>query len=227
MEVIFTFFPAERIDIFLPSVLIISCIALITFLYIRIVRKCLGVNLKSVEWNKENLWKSALMIGTPILNLGAPAVEELIFRAPLIIIFDSISSTAWYGILISSLLFGLAHFFGKKVSMSDLFSARENNENESDDVQAETDRIHKKLGKIILARRIFHVFVTFLAGIVFGYYGIVYQSIWVSFGLHSLWNLIMPFIMPVLIFLGSLVFAIFYFLFQKMRDSILPFFKSI
>ena len=207
----------ERIYTFLPSVLVIACIAGTTLLYMKWVIKRFGDNFKSTEWHKKNQWRVIWTVGTPLTNVWAPAVEELIFRAPLIIAFGAMSSVAWYGVFVSSGLFALSHWFGKKIWMPEILSARENGDHKSDDVVAEVDRLHQKAGRRILVQKVLHVVLTFPLGILAGYYGIKYQSIWVSFGIHSAWNLIMPFVLPLFVLLGMLAFLGISSLWDRMR----------
>lgn len=197
----------ERIYAFLPSVLILACIAGITLLYLKWVTKRFGDSFKSVEWHEKNKWKVIWAVGTPMTNVFVPAVEELIFRAPLIIAFSAVSSVAWYGIFASSVLFALTHWFGKKIRMPEILSARENGDHKSDEVVAEVNRLHQeKKGKTIMVRKVLHIVFTLPLGILAGYYGIKYQSVWVAFGIHSAWNLIMPFVLPLFVLLGMLAF---------------------
>jgi len=194
----------ERIYVFLPSVLVIAVIAGATLLYLKWVIKRFGDDFKSVEWHKKNQWKVIWTVGTPLTNAWAPAVEELIFRAPLIIAFSAMSSVAWYGVFASSGLFALSHWFGKKIWMPEILSAKENGNHKSDDVVAEIDRLHTEEGKMIMVRKVLHVIFTLPLGILAGYYGIKYQSVWVAFGIHSVWNLVMPAVLPILMLLGML-----------------------
>ncbi len=194
----------ERIYAFLPSVLVMACIAGVTFLYVKWVIKRFGDNFKSVEWHEKNQRKVIWAVGTPLAHVWAPAVEELIFRAPLIIAFGAMSSVAWYGVFASSGLFALSHWFGKKIWMPDILSARENGNHKTDDVVAEANRLHAEEGKMIMVRKVLHVVFTLPLGILAGYYGIKYQSIWVAFGIHSVWNLVMPIVVSILMLLGVL-----------------------
>ena len=197
------------------------CIAGATILYLRWVIKRFGDNFKSVEWHKKNQLKVAWTVGTPLINVWAPAVEELIFRAPLIIVFGAMSSAAWYGIFVSSGLFALSHWFGKKIWMPEIISARENGNYESDDVTTEVNRLSAEGGKMIMARKALHVVFTLPLGILAGYYGIKYQSVWVAFGIHSAWNLVMPVVFPILLsiltLLGALALEGILFLWDRMR----------
>lgn len=194
----------ERIYEFLPSILIIAIVAGATFLYLQLVIKRFGDNFNSVEWHKNNQLKVALTVGIPLNSVWAPAVEELIFRAPLIIAFGAMSSVAWYGVLASSALFALPHWFGKKIFMTDVLSAKENSNHNSDDAGAEINRLHTEMGEKIVVRKVFHVVLTLPLGILAGYYGIKYQSIWVAFCIHSVWNLVVPIVVPILILLLAL-----------------------
>jgi len=182
----------ERMYVFLPSVLIIACIAGVAFLCAKLFIKRFGDNFKSVEWHEKNQWRVAWTVSTPLINVWAPAVEEIIFRAPLIIAFSAISSFAWYGIFASSGLFALIHWFGKKIWMPEILSAREKDNQASDDVVAEVNRLHTEKGKTIIIRKVFHVVFAFPLAILAGYYGIKYQSVWVAFSIHLVWNLFMP-----------------------------------
>ena len=209
----------ERVMVFLPSVLVIATIGGITLLYIKWVIKRYGDNFKSVEWHQRNVWKVAWTVGTPLTNVYAPTLEELIFRAPIIIAFSSLSPFAWYGILASSVLFAFVHWFGKKILMLEIFFAQEKGESKSDNVESEIERLHQESDKDILIKRIFHVVMTFLLGILTGYYGIKYQSVWLSVGIHSAWNLIMPAVLPMLVILAMLGYFALLSLWDKVRPQ--------
>lgn len=197
----------ERIYALLPSILVLACIAGATLLYLKWVIKHFGENnIKSVEWNKKNEWRIVWTVTMPLISVWAPAFEEIIFRAPLIIAFSAVSSVAWYGIFASSGLFAIGHWFEKKIWMPEILSARENGEHKSDDVVAEINRLYQEKRKMILVRKVLHVIFTLPLGILAGYYGIKYQSIWVAFGIHSVWNLIMPVVLSLLMILGMFVF---------------------
>ena len=90
--------------------------------------------------------------------------------------------------------------------MPEILSAKENGNHKSDDVEAEVNRLNAEEGKMIMVRKVLHVVFTLPLGILAGYYGIKYQSVWVAFGIHSVWNLIMPAVLPILMLLGVLAF---------------------
>jgi len=203
----------ERIYAFLPSIVTLACIAVTTRLYLWWVVKRFGKNFKSVNWHKKNELRVVSMFGTPLVYVFAPALEELIFRAPIIVAFSTVSSVAWYGIFVSSGLFALAHWRGKKVWMSEILSGN----HKSDDVAEEMNRFHAEAGKMIMARKAFQVTVTLFLGILAGYYGIKYQSIWVAFGIHVAWNIVAPTAFIVLVYLGLFVSLVISTLWNKVR----------
>jgi len=64
----------------------------------------------AILWVTTNAPKRGLLILLDLVVL-TPAVEELIFRAPLLILFTSLNSEyAYLGIMLSSILFGLIHY---------------------------------------------------------------------------------------------------------------------
>ncbi|MDP3770051.1 MAG: CPBP family intramembrane metalloprotease [bacterium] len=194
----------EKIYAFLPSIVILACIAGVTFVYVKLVIRRFGDDFKSIEWREKNKWKLTWMVGTPMSNVFAPTAEELIFRAPLIIAFSTMSSAAWYGLFASSVLFAMAHWRGKKISMQDILSVQDNEK--SDDLKREVNQFYQEHRKEIMMRKILNVVFTLPLGILAGYYGIMYQSIWLSSGIHLVWNLIIPVILLILTLLGTFVF---------------------
>lgn len=197
----------DRILMFLPSVIVITIIAGITFLYLRWIVKRYKDNFKNVEWVIENKWKLVLLIGTPQQNILAPTAEELLFRAPIIIAFGAISGSAWKWIIVSAVIFSLIHWFGKKIKIDDIILHRMKGENFSNDMETEVNRLSQNK-KEVRIRKVLNVILTLPLGILAGYYGILYQSIWVSVGVHALWNLVMPIIMPLIVIIIWIIFLI-------------------
>lgn len=189
----------ERFFQFLPSITVLMSIALVTFVYLRLVSKKFKERMKSIEWCKENHWKIIWLIGVPLQHIWAPVAEELVFRAPLIVLFSSISGNAWRGIWISSILFSLVHYFGKKIALFEVLSAKEKGDTKTDSLEAEISDIQKKESKRVRIRKFLHPVAVFPLGVLSGYYGVKYQSIWTSVGIHFVWNLIMPIIIVLLI----------------------------
>lgn len=207
----------ERIYLFLPSILILACIAGATHLYLKLVIKRFGDKLKSVEWHEKNKRKLMWTVSIPCTEVRAPAVEELIFRAPLIVAFSTISSVAWYAIFASGGLFALAHCLGKEIYTRDVLSARKKGTHKSDNVVAEINRLRHEKGKMVMVRKVGHVVFALPPGILAGYYGIKYQSIWVSFGIHSVWSLIVPPLLSLLMFVGMFIFSAISSLWDRVR----------
>ena len=87
----------ERMVQFLPSILTLMGIAALAYVYLKLVTRWLGENLKSIEWCKKNRLKVAFLIGMPTFNIWAPVSEELVCRVPLIIAFSYVSRNAWWG----------------------------------------------------------------------------------------------------------------------------------
>ena len=209
----------ERVYLFLPSILILGGVAAVTFFYLKWVIKYFGEdNFKSIEWHEKNKWKIPLIVGAPWVIVFAPAVEELIFRAPLIIIFSTVSSDAWYGIFVSSGLFALAHLYEKKIWIYDILDERKNGNCQSDDVMTEMNRFYQENIKMVGVRQVLNIIFVLPLGILAGYYSIKCQSIWAAFAIHAIWNLVMP---PIILFLGILLLFfvfVFVFLWDKIRQ---------
>ena|SRR3989344_3700349 len=189
----------DRIMQFLPSILVIASIAISTFIYLKVVIKKIGPAWKSVEWHSKNKWKVIWLVGAPAVNVWAPTAEELIFRAPIIIAFGTMSSSAWIGILISSAVFGAIHWFGKKINILEILSEKEAGNIKTDNLDTELSELEATQSKRVRIQRIAHVFTTMPLGVLSGYYGIKYQSIWVSVSIHAIWNLVMPIILPLFV----------------------------
>lgn len=163
--------------------------------------------MKSIEWYKENEWKVECLLGIPTINIFAPILEELIFRTPLIILFSNINSSAWIGIFVSALAFASIHYFGNQIKLFEVLAAKESGQIKTDNSLegiTETEKIQAQQMKI---RRLSHVVCTFPLGILTGYYGIKYQSIWLSVGIHSAWNLLMPIFLLLLMILVSCAYS--------------------
>lgn len=187
---------------FLPSLIGLACIALISWFFLWRMSKKYKEELKSITWCRENKKKIFLTMTIPLGYLYAPALEELIFRAPLVLFFDNISDLAWQGIFVSATLFGICHWGKNTMIPSSLFVKSDSGEQVSDSLEEEIKRLQETNKKIVLVQRVVHVSISFGVGVMIGYYSIVYQSIWVAFLIHSLWNIFAP-------TLFSLLFALF------------------
>lgn len=183
----------ERISYFLPSILIILAIALATFVYFKLINKRLDLKSRNLEWYRQNRWKVSFLVGIPAINVLAPTAEELIFRAPIIVIFSSLTCGAWVGIIVSAVIFAITHWWGNKFSFKEINeAAKGESQAQADDLTTAIKHLEESKAKELKIRRLLHVGVTFILGILFGYFGIKYQSIWLCVGIHAAWNLVMP-----------------------------------
>jgi len=190
----------DRIYLFLPSIIIIASIAIFSYIYLFLTVKRFGDKVNSIQWIKDNEKKVVWRIVSPQQYVFAPTSEELFFRAPLIIMFSSLSEPAWYGIVISGILFGFLHIFGQKLFLEDI-----TDETKTDDAKAEMKRLCQEKQKMIIRRKIYHALFASLLGICFGYIGIVYQSLWASVCAHALWNMFGPILLIIMAIIAQII----------------------
>ena len=190
-----------RIIHFLPSICVLLSIFALTCLYLKIIGR-LKKDLQNIEWVRRNKLKAVALVGFPIIYLWAPLLEELIFRAPIVVLFGSISNYAWIGISISSALFAAIHCIGIG---EDIYFIAGLEEIEDIDSALRVEDLEKKPLAIsrneIKKRRLIKVASTFILGMLAGYFGVKYQSLYVCVGIHIIWNLVMPIILQVLLVL--------------------------
>ncbi|MCX6815325.1 MAG: CPBP family intramembrane metalloprotease [Candidatus Aenigmarchaeota archaeon] len=189
---------------FLQSISTIGCIILAAFIYLKIMFKRFEDDLKSVDWVQKNVLKVTLLFTVPLIGIWAPFVEEMVYRAPLILVFQSTTIYSWIAILVSSAIFGIAHWSSPTATMFDVFSEKEEGALETDDSIKELKKVEEKKGNVIL-RRVINVISGFTLGILCGYYGIKYQSIWVAVGIHVAWNLLAPVIIGMVLLIIRLI----------------------
>lgn len=151
--------------------------------------------MNDLEWIRANGQKLGLLV-MPILIVFAPCVEELVFRAPLLILFPVLNQSAWYGIMVSSILFGLMHWSGNLEQNSIIVHG---GKTETNDLAKEREKLEIENKAQIVFAKCFRVVATTLAGVWFGYLAISHQSLWWSMGAHALWNFIMPTLLPIVL----------------------------
>lgn len=181
-----------RILDFLPSIVTIAWIAGVARFFVQRNAAQYGDNFNDPEWLEKNAIAYFRSVGIPTISILGPCVEELIFRAPLILYFDEMTTEAWYGIWVSAGFFAAAHAFGSERS-------------------TEKPR-----------RRILHFVTRIPSGLLFGYAGVRLQSIWVAVALHATWNvavLVAAVLAPLLASLGVICFQIVYLLAAWLRDE--------
>ena len=194
----------DRLEFFLPSVLAIASIAGFSFLILFLIRRRFKEEFKSLKWLEEQRWKTCFWFSCLYVYVFAPAIEELLFRGPLIIWVQPESPLVWHYTTLSAIIFSLVHWRGHKISIRELFDIKHRRDRTSDDLEAEVKRLKEKESRLVLTRKITQTIITFPLGLLAGYYGVKYQSIWVSIGIHSMWNLFMPIAFPMTILLIAL-----------------------
>ena len=210
----------EKLVSFLPPIIVLLSIAVILICLYRFIpsrfldKEKLKKEKNVISWFKENKLK-AVLISTLSISLYAPALEELVFRAPLIIIFDTVSGYAWIGILVSSVIFAAIHRFGKigeiafeTMKESFITNGELEEEEEIDDFELKRKNFIKRVNRNRLLS-------SFLIGILTGYLGVKYQSLYLCFGIHVAWNLLFP---PLLTILFLIVMVAWTFISVKMDD---------
>lgn len=196
----------ERIKEFLPQLLPILGIAAATFIYLRIMRRRYRERMKSIKWIAENKWKLEFLLRSPSGFVWVPIVEELIFRAPIIICFGFLSFSAWAAIVGSALAFGLTHYSGKKLTLTEVLEIVKNGK------CLTIDQVVKDKKTMLNWRRWSQIILAASMSIISGWLGIKHQSIWLSVGIHAAFNIfccpILTIMLLLVALLGPSVFAL-------------------
>ena len=205
----------ERIGHFLFSLLLMGSITAALWIYQIVMRRRWKKELDSIAWWKENRWKAFWRLLGPEIHLLLPFREELIFRAPLIIAFGFLSPHAWIAVLLVATVFAALHsLLGKKLTLSEVFSEHEKRHLETDSLKETISFLKEAKKKEIRIRRLLHPVLILPLGILTGYYGIQYQSIWVAVGIHVFWNLL-PILFPLAMFMVGALIDIFIWLWKR------------
>ncbi len=196
----------DRFTALLAEFAVVYWVAIVSLLYIKRIRAHWGEdNLDSLKWLMLNMRKYYRWNWLPLALVLAPASEELLFRAPIVFLFEDLSPLAWYGVLASGLVFGLTHWSGNKISLNLLVKEWQADRHTSDSVSKELKRLAEERLKAVLALRTFHVLTASALGVVAGYYGILCQSLFVSVGIHAVSNLVLPTIFRVITIITIIV----------------------
>lgn len=200
----------ERLQNLSLQVLIIGLSILVLKVYLKILTNWIKKQpYDNIEWLKQNRMKLYFLVNVPLTLILAPTFEEFFFRLPLIVIFGDVSGNAWLGILVSAVLFGAIHYLNPStfyVGSQILDAGKDRGQGAKfNDVAKE---IVTKEKKTILWAKLSQVVTTFFLGLISGYYGIKYQSLFVSVGLHAAWNLFMPFILMIIAIIVALLVAV-------------------
>ena len=173
----------ERIYQFLPAMLVPLSVAIAGNIYAALLAKKYRDVLNDKQWTKAHPWKCFFLFWAPFAYGYGPVQEELIFRMPLIIIFSGISPNAWIGIVVSAATFAIIHWHGG------LIATMQKNEKKT---EYGSEIIAERMKKQFRQQKSVQMVVLFIMGTFIGYYGVYYQSIWVSVGMHAAWNLLYP-----------------------------------
>ncbi len=171
----------ERILYFLPSFLILGAITGIGLWFSALRRKLIKrlILLPGEDEQKKEILDNIIF---------APALVELIFRGPLILTFSSVTGLAWSGIIMLALLSALLQYL--------LFSKAS-----LERVKAELAELKEGWKKALICLADAAIFAL---GIVTGYLGILYQSIYVSVVIHSTWNLVFKLVLPAILYVVTI-----------------------
>lgn len=210
----------ERLFEFVPSLITLLGLAALGVLYSKVILPMIfgKENYKNEEWfknwAKNHKIKAFFFISTPIVVITGPALEELVFRGPLVIIFNQVLGYAWPAMIFSSTVFALMHCLGKTSEKLfegiKLFLKEKGVDTESD---AEINETREK--RTIKRMRIGRATASFILGMLTGYLGIKYQSLWLCFYIHAAWNLLMPVILTIMFILIMLAGATLWLLVDK------------
>lgn len=167
----------QRFLLFLPSVMGLFIIALVVLLPALLLYSRYSLNMKNPEWRKQNYWKIFWLGIIPDVIIIGPAIEEIIFRLPLVILFNSLTVMCWWGIGLMATLFATVHWF---------MQAFDNYDGEYlTSLSLQTRKpVNFKSKKMKLIR----VASAFLTGLGCGFFTIKFQSLWISFFVHAQWN---------------------------------------
>lgn len=178
--------------LFCPQIVVLLCIGLVGYLIVKLIYWKIGKDkYNDQEWVQNNK-KKAVIPYFLIILICAPALEEVVFRLPLIIFFDSLSSLSWIFIVLSSALFSFYHnknalIYAVSRKRSKVY--KENKTNLSPE-EAEQSLDHDEKKEMKFQKYFIHVS-TFLMGVIAAYFGIKYQSLYLTALIHFIWNFFM------------------------------------
>ena len=182
--------------------------ATLLWFYIKLIGRSrwFGVeHMNNKEWTDAHKWRVFFLVGIPgmvLMNL----VEELVFRAPLILAFERWDRKAWPWIALSSIVFGFLHFIDNWYALLHAFG-----QSVKDDAGVEVNdnderfRIAKEHAPVTRASRIWRGCATGCVGIGYAYIGITQQSLYWAVGAHFLFNIGLMTLFPILILLLLLI----------------------
>lgn len=174
-------------------------VVLFLFVYTKLIwhTRWFGVeHVNDKQWFESHKRRVLFFVGFPAIMMLALG-EELVFRAPLILAFESWNREAWPWVALSSIVFGLIHYGDHMFAAMRTWSS---GESVKDETGAEINDYRKRLqivkGSMVVPRvaRIARMCVTGCTGFGFAYVGITWQSIYLAAGTHFVWNIGLQFL---------------------------------
>lgn len=157
--------------LFSPTLYLTSLIALISTVYLHYLVAWVGPSFWDGSWIHTHPAKSTLLFVVPAALIWAPTMEELLFRLPLLLLFERMDTWAQVGVIVSSVLFGACHalfydtcpgFVIRPVPI--VLSPRE----------------YRQMRRQII--------VSTLGGLTIGTATVLSQRLWVPIVAHAIWN---------------------------------------
>lgn len=148
----------ERIFDFMPSLIVMIFILILIRVINWLSNRLYGAKSKDFDWSFEHFFKMFWLTKGIRTCARAPVLEEMLYRLPIIILFPKLTIYACIGIVISSVLFAVAHwgnFPEEKTST-----------------------------------RLKCLIVPLIIGLLFGFCGVLTQTVWLVVIMHSIWNLL-------------------------------------
>ena len=162
----------ERIMLFLPEIAQIIGMVALTFIYLRLISKRVPVPTKPLQ-GKESL-RYLIFLYIPAVGIFAPAFQGLLYRAPLVILFPRLTAPSWAVLLLWSAALAFLH----SPAASRCF--------------AWVNKCLKR--RVVNAKEeqqgLGHPISAFLVEALSICLGIICQSIWISVGVHAVFNLV-------------------------------------
>ncbi|MBM3272562.1 CPBP family intramembrane metalloprotease [Candidatus Kaiserbacteria bacterium] len=153
----------DRIYAFTPSMLGVFVVGTASYLWY--LKRRTSFHNRS---DRLNNWRHVLAQFSVVGVLAAPCIEELLFRAPLAILYTELNASAWLAIVQLAVIFSTWHL---NVTHSFLF------------------RELPATNRILLQRKIVYLSTVGLLGLCLGYVAVRYQSLLAPVMLHMSWNI--------------------------------------
>ena len=129
------------------------------------------------EWFEKHAKPVGIIVWLQIYLVITPAVEEIMFRAPLILFFSSLAKIVWAVIFASSLVFGLLHATKNWFNQGNLSGI--------------PGIVMDSLGW-----RVWRFSTTTTLGFILAHQAVLHQSLYRCFWIHLCWNVVFMLMVP-------------------------------